>query len=150
MKIWRISNFADLIGRGGVISAGRWNPLNTPMVYCSDHPATALLEILVHLNAWNLPATYQLLEIDVPDVVPTTSPDLADDWRNDLLATQRLGATFISADIHAVMQVPCGVVPFAKNYLLNPSLVNRDGIRIVAVTRHPIDARLLSSRLATS
>lgn len=150
MKIWRISNFADLYGRGGVISAGRWNPINTPMVYCSDHPATALLEILVHLNAWNLPTTYQLLEIDVPDAVPIASPDLADDWQNDLLATQQLGAAFISAEIDAVMQVPCVVVPFAKNYLLNPSLVDRDGVRIVAVTRHPIDARLLSARLTTS
>ncbi len=40
---------------------------NTPVVYCADHPATALLEILVHVDAEDLPPAYQLLEIEVPD-----------------------------------------------------------------------------------
>jgi RES domain-containing protein len=144
MRIWRISNYADLHGRGGMISAGRWNPTNTPMVYCSDNPATALLEILVHINANNLPSTYQLLEIDVPDSVSIASPDLTANWQNDLSGTQRLGAMFISANTNAILEVPCAIVPFTSNYLLNPALVERDGIRIVAVSRHAIDARLLA------
>ncbi len=144
MRIWRISNYADLYGRGAMITAGRWHPINTPMVYCSDHPATALLEILVHLDADSLPRTYQLLEIDVPDEMSIASPDLKADWENDLSGTQKIGAMFISANVHAIMQVPCIIVPFARNYLLNPSLLARDGIRIVAATRHAIDARLLA------
>lgn len=144
MRIWRISNYADLNGRGGMVSAGRWNPTKTPIVYCSDHPATALLEILVHLNAYNMPPDYQLLEIDVPDFISVTSPSLSIDWRDDLAETQHLGATFITANAYSVMQVPCVIVPFAKNYLLNPNLLNRDGIGIVNVTQHAIDARLLS------
>jgi RES domain-containing protein len=48
MRIWRISNFADLSGRGGMLIDGRWNRRGTPIVYCTDHPSTALLEILVH------------------------------------------------------------------------------------------------------
>ena len=113
------------------------------MVYCSDHPATALLEILVHINANNLPTTYQLLEIAVPDSVSIASPGLTANWQNDLSGTQRLGAKFISAGTDAIMEVPCVIVPFTKNYLLNPALLERDGIRIIAVTEHPIDARLL-------
>jgi RES domain-containing protein len=143
MRIWRISNFANLDGRGGMISAGRWNPINIPMVYCSDHPATALLEILVHINALNLPPTYQLLEIEVPDSVSIAGPDLTANWQNDLSGTQRLGSMFISAGTDAIMEVPCVIVPFTKNYLLNPALLERDGIRIVGVTKHPVDARLL-------
>jgi RES domain-containing protein len=144
MRIWRISNFADLSGRGGTVSAGRWNPKDTPMVYCSDHPATALLEILVHINAHNLPPTYQLLEIEVPDSVSIASPDLTANWQSDLSVTQRLGAMFVSANATAIMQVPCAIVPFTSNYLLNPVLLERDGIRIVGATRHPIDTRLLA------
>lgn len=113
------------------------------MVYCSDHPATALLEILVHINAQNLPPTYQLLEIEVPDSVSIASPDLTADWQSDLSGTQRLGAMFVSANATAIMRVPCLIVPFASNYLLNPALLERDGIRIASVTTHPIDARLL-------
>ncbi|RLP22327.1 RES family NAD+ phosphorylase [Mesorhizobium sp. YM1C-6-2] len=143
MRIWRISNFADLSGRGGIVSAGRWNPKATPMVYCSDHPATALLEILVHIDAHNLPPTYQLLEIEVPDSVSIASPDLTASWQSDLSGTQQLGAMFVSANATAIMRVPCLIVPFASNYLLNPALLERDGIRIASVTSHPIDARVL-------
>lgn len=144
MRIWRISRYADLSGLGGEISAGRWNQVKTPIVYCADHPATALLEILVHVDAEDLPQKYQLLEIEVPDPVQATSPDLAEGWTDDLMGTQRIGSDFIRAAMHSVMRVPCVIVPFTNNFLLNPALLERDGIGIVGVTEHPFDARLLS------
>jgi RES domain-containing protein len=143
MRLWRISSFADLSGRGGIISAGRWNFKDTPVVYCADHPATALLEILVHIDADDLPPTYQLLEIQAPDTVSISVPDLPSNWRDDLAATRQIGTNFISAGKRAVMEIPCVIVPFTKNYLLNPALLGRDGIGVVSATAHPIDARLL-------
>jgi RES domain-containing protein len=143
MRLWRISNFADLSGRGGMVSAGRWNVKNTPIVYCADHPATALLEILVHVDAEDLPPAYQLLEIEVPDAVSVAVPVLPSDWRDDLDATRQLGTDFVSAATHAVMEVPCVIVPFTKNYLLNPALLLREKIKIASTTVHPVDARLL-------
>jgi RES domain-containing protein len=143
MRLWRISSYADLSGRGGIVSAARWNFRNTPMVYCADHPATALLEILVHVDAEEMPADYQLLEIVLPDSTPIFAPDLPQNWKDDLTLTRRLGTDFIVAGIHAAMEVPCVIVPFTKNYLLNPALLARDGIAIVGVTQHPIDTRLL-------
>jgi RES domain-containing protein len=143
MRIWRISSFADLSGLGGILSAGRWNLRDTPMVYCADHPSTALLEILVHVDVEDLPPTYQLLEIDVPDAVSVFRPALSHNWKDDVANTQRLGTDFISAGTNTIMEVPCVIVPFAKNYLLNPALLEQDGIRIIGVTQHPIDARLL-------
>jgi RES domain-containing protein len=143
MQLWRISSYADLSGAGGTVSAGRWNVLGTPMVYCADHPATALLEILVHTDAEDLPATYQLLEIEVPNAVAFAAPDLPAHWKADLAVTRQLGTDFVSAGIHAVMEVPCIIVPFTKNYLLNPALLERDGINIVSAATHPVDTRLL-------
>ncbi|MDX8506157.1 RES family NAD+ phosphorylase [Mesorhizobium captivum] len=143
MQLWRISGYADLAGVGGLVSDGRWHVLGTPIVYCADHPATALVEILVHVDAEDLPQTYQLLEIEVPDGIDILSPDLADDWKNDMATTQRLGTDFVVAATHSVMEVPCAIVPFTKNYLLSPDLVTRDGIWIVSVTTHPVDTRLL-------
>jgi RES domain-containing protein len=143
MQLWRISSYADLSGIGGTVSAGRWNILGTPMVYCADHPATALLEILVHIDAEDLPATYQLLEIEVPSTAAITVPDLPDDWKDDPAMTRQLGTSFVSAGVYAVMEVPCIVVPFTKNYLLNPELLQRDGINVASVTSHPIDTRLI-------
>lgn len=143
MRIWRTSSYADLSGIGGTVTAGRWNVLGTPMVYCSDHPATALLEILAHIDAEDLPATYQLLEIEVPGTVAISSPELPADWKDQPAMTRQLGTNFVAAAVHAAMEVPCVIVPFAKNYLLNPALLERDGITIISATIHPIDTRLL-------
>lgn len=142
MRIWRISNHADLSGQGGMVAAARWNMLGTPIVYCTDHPATALLEILVHIDAEDLPNTFQLLEIEIPDTVKATIPVLPDDWKDNLASTQRIGTDFVMTARDALMEVPCIVVPFTKNYLLSPSMLNESGIRIVGATLHPFDSRL--------
>ena len=45
MRLWRISDFADLAGEGGLLVSGRWHSRGRRIVYLSDHPATALIEI---------------------------------------------------------------------------------------------------------
>jgi len=69
VRLWRISNYSDLSGPGGLKASGRWHEKGRHVVYTSDHPASALLEAMVHLEIdfEDLPDTYQLLEIDVPD-----------------------------------------------------------------------------------
>ncbi len=69
MRLWRISNYADLTGAGGLTSSARWHSRGTKIVYLADHPASALLERLVHLeiDPEDLPSAYQLLAIEVPD-----------------------------------------------------------------------------------
>jgi RES domain-containing protein len=143
MRVWRISLFTDLSGQGGMFSEARWNFKGTPIIYCADHPSTALLEILVHLDAEDSPSTFQLLEINIPDAVAVATPELSENWANDAATTQQNGSDFIAAMSYPVMKVPCAIVPFTHNYLLNPALLENAGIGIVGVTEHPIDARLL-------
>ncbi|TPJ52075.1 MULTISPECIES: RES family NAD+ phosphorylase [unclassified Mesorhizobium] len=143
MRLWRISNFADLSGRGGMLSSGRWNIKGTAIVYCADHPATALLEILVHVDVEDLPPTFQLLEIEVPDGVSIAVRDLPEGWKDNPAKTREIGSDFVSAASHPVMEVPCVIVPFARNYILNPALLEREGIAIVGTTSQQIDTRLL-------
>ncbi|HXH47142.1 MAG TPA: RES family NAD+ phosphorylase [Bradyrhizobium sp.] len=50
MRIWRISNFDDLSGIGGLKTDGRWHDRGRHVVYAADHPASALLEVMVHLE----------------------------------------------------------------------------------------------------
>jgi len=146
MRIWRISGHADLSGRGGVLAPGRWNPVNTPIVYCADHPASSILEMLAHVDAEDAPDAFQLLHIDVPDNVEVHEPELKEGWQEDLAFTQRTGAQFIAAEAAPVMAVPSAIVPFARNHLLNPRLLDTAGIRIAGVTRHPVDRRLIGHR----
>ena len=146
MRIWRISNHADLSGQGGVVAAARWNLVKTPIVYCADHPAAALLEMLVHIDPEDAPATYKLLSIEVPEPLDIHAPELPEDWKEDLALTQNLGSRFIASGSAPVMAVPSAVVPFARNYLLNPLLLEDAAIRIACVTDHPIDPRLVGLR----
>src|ERR1700710_2443183 len=70
MELWRISNYADLKGIGGLRASGRWHFAGQPVVYLAEHPASALLEILVHQqlsHSEHVPDSYQLLRIEVPD-----------------------------------------------------------------------------------
>ncbi len=69
MKLWRISEFTTLSGEGGLLASGRWHSRGRPVVYLSDHPASALLETIVRLQVDpdNLPDTYKILSIETPD-----------------------------------------------------------------------------------
>lgn len=143
MRIWRISNYADLSGRGGLVSEGRWHSLGTPIVYCADHPSTALLEILVHATRQTVPDTYQLIEIELPDDIRIEHAEMENGWETDLARTQRTGTSFVVANNHAVLRVPSVIMPKAANYLLNPRHADSAGIVVANTYRYPFDSRLL-------
>jgi RES domain-containing protein len=142
MHVWRLSNHADLSGRGGLLAGGRWHSKGTPIVYCADHPASCLLEMLVHVDIADRPTTYQLLMIDFPDGTGIEDVSLPSDWRQDVSLTRSMGSRFIAKGELPVLRVPSAIIPFSTNYLLNPALLAGAGIRIVGVSRHPVDDRL--------
>ena len=74
MRLWRTSNHASLSGDGGLYASGRWHLRGRRVVYLADHPASALVEIMVHLeiDAEDLPTHYQLLGVEVPNDVNVT------------------------------------------------------------------------------
>lgn len=142
MRIWRISNFADLSGRGGMLVDGRWSRRGTPVVYCTDHPSTALLEILVHATRQTVPETFQLIEIDVPNGIKAAEPIIVDGWDKDIELTRRQGADFLSANRYALMKIPSVIMPKASNYLLNPNHDDASRMTIAGLYRYPFDSRL--------
>lgn len=143
MRLWRISNFADLSGEGGLLIEGRWHFRGTPIVYCTDHPSTALLEILVHATRHTVPDDYQLLEIEAPDDIEAFFPPIPTNWEQDITQTRRIGARFIADGISSLMNVPSVIMPKARNLLLNPSHADARRIRIVEAYRYPFDSRLI-------
>jgi RES domain-containing protein len=145
MELWRISNYSDLSGEGGIRAAGRWHSRGKRIVYLTDHPASALLEMLVHMDRNLLPATYRLLLIIVPD---TTAVDvigidaLAADWRDQPATTRDIGDQWLDRSSSA-LQVPSVIVPRAKNFLLNPVHPDAAGFAVAEVIVAPYDPRLL-------
>jgi RES domain-containing protein len=148
MFVWRISNYVDLGGAGGVRAEGRWHNAGAPIVYCALHPATALVEKLVHEvvePSW-LPDTYKYLKIDVPDGLTTMKlPHLPTGWQGDLIYTRAIGDDWLSKCGTALLFVPCVLVPEAENVLINPRHPDAASIRIVEEIDFPLDGRFLKT-----
>ena len=148
MRLWRISNHADLAGRGGLRAGGTWHSRGRPVVYAPEHPAAALLEALVHLEldgTGGLPRRYQLLEIDAPDTVATETVRLSflgRNWRDHEHRTRSLGDAWLRAGRTALLLVPSAIVPRTRNCLVNPLHPDTARLKIVSAARYPFDARL--------
>jgi RES domain-containing protein len=148
MRLWRSSEHADLSGRGGLRFSGRWHSHGARIVYLSDHPASTLLEILVHLEVdpEDVPDTYQLLAVDIPDDVRFASIEedqLATGWRSDATLTRSLGDQWLRESQTALMRVPSAIVPASVNWLLNPAHADSANAHIAEIIRAPFDPRLL-------
>lgn len=149
MRLWRISNHADLSGAGGLRAGGRWHGPGRPIVYCSTSAAACLLEALVHIGAARpdkLPTTFQLLTIDVPDGVPLPAPDLPEGWQTCTPTTRAIGDEWLRSGKSLLLAVPSVIVPDTTNVLLNPLHPDVGQARIASVATHPFDPRLLRPR----
>lgn len=148
MELWRISNYADLSGEGGLRAAGRWHTRGKRIVYLTDHPASALLEILVHMDRDLIPSTYRLLRVSLSEAVDIRSIDvgqLADDWRERPDLTRQIDDEWLDRSSTALLQVPSVIVPRGRNFLLNPGHPDAAKVAIEDVVDALLDPRLLAS-----
>jgi RES domain-containing protein len=146
MELWRISNYADLSGRGGLLAAGRWHTRGKRIVYLADHPASALLEMLVHMDRDLLPSTFQLLHVTVSaavDIQRVEVGELSPDWRTRPDLTRQIGDQWLDQSPTVLLQVPSVIVPLGWNFLLNPVHSDAAKIAIADIVDAPFDARLL-------
>lgn len=146
MELWRISNYADLSGGGGLQAAGRWHTRGKRIVYLADHPASALLEMLVHIDRDLLPSTFRLLRATVSETVAIQRIDvdlLSPDWRTQPALTRQIGDQWLDRSSTALLQVPSVIVPLGRNFLLNPAHPDAAKVTIVDIVNAPFDPRLL-------
>jgi RES domain-containing protein len=146
MELWRISNSADLSGVGGLRAAGRWHSQGRRIVYLADHPSSALLEMLVHLDRDLIPAMYQLLRVSVPDdvIVEIADKNLPADWRSKTMSSRNVGDQWLDRSTNALLQVPSAISERGNNYLLNPAHPDAAKITVAEVIQAPFDSRLLA------
>lgn len=149
MKLWRISNYADLTGTGGLRAAGRWHNRGIPIVYLGESVALAMLETLVHfeLAPDEVPDNFQLLAVTTEDdiAVAQLSEDvLMADWQNNQDYTRAIGDEWLMSASSVLLKVPSAIIPESYNYLLNPRHVDADKIQIASVRHCPFDQRLIN------
>jgi RES domain-containing protein len=143
MEAWRISNFHDLSGLGGLKASGRWHTRGKPIVYLADHPASALLELLVRIDTDLIPDSYTLLHVRIPEsVAVAVASGLPPDWRDRTATTRQIGDDWIERSEAAVLRAPSAIVPKAHNFLLNPAHPGASDIRIIDVISSSLDERL--------
>ena len=129
-------------------ASARWHNAGAPVVYTASSPASALLEVLVHLeldDVDHLPDSYQLLRIAVPDSIPIVAvneENLDPDWRRFLDMTRAIGDKWLRESNSALLAVPSAIVPHTQNYLINPAHRDTRKIKINSHGGFPFDFRL--------
>jgi RES domain-containing protein len=144
MTLWRISRHRDLSGLGGLRADGRWHSSGQPIVYLSESPSAALLEVCVHTAANDIPPEFTLLRIEGPDLeVPSITVDeLPDGWQKQVEITRDLGMHWLRAKSGALLRVPSAILPETANYLFNPLHPDAKKFQITEAMVYPFDARL--------
>jgi RES domain-containing protein len=153
MRVFRIERekflHSTLEGLGAALSSGgRWNSMNTRMVYTAGSRALAILEIAVHLDfSEDLPDDRYMVEIFIPDDVPVHTLDAVDlrigwDAKPPQPLTQLLGDKFVRERSAAVFKVPSAIVPEEHNYLINPMHPDASKIKVVGTSPLVLDGRL--------
>jgi RES domain-containing protein len=120
MVLWRISNYADLLGIGAMEASARWHTAGRPVVYLAENPSSALLEVFVHLEAdeGDRPDTYQLLKIEADDGIAHESVDpssMSSGWRNNEAETRSIGDDWLVRGETALLKVPSAITPETWN-----------------------------------
>lgn len=137
MLLWRLSNYEDLSGRGGLIASGRWHNRGRAVVYCAESLDLARIEVEqgLGLPAFLWPDSYRLLRVSVPGTtrVEHLEPeDLPLDWRDDIIATRRIGDAWLRSNRAALLRVPSARAD-GFNYLVNPTHRHADFLDIERV-----------------
>lgn len=150
-RVYRVvrQKYADqpLDTTGSWLNGGRWNPPGVSLLYTAEHPALALVEILVHMPQVpyaNLP-TYRLFRLEIPDdscrILSATQ--LPSYWNeNSYASSQTILAEWLTNPDVLAMGVPSSVMPDGINYLLHPAHVAYQYIRVMEEKALVIDPRL--------
>jgi RES domain-containing protein len=135
-SLWRISKHKDLEGLGGENTDGRWHTAarGKRIVYLSEHPALALIEVLANLkgNPKLFPDTYQLMKVNAADSVSeeVIEPDSLNNWRENGSETRSAGDSWLARTSSALLVVPSAASPESFNYLFNPLHPDAKGLTI--------------------
>jgi len=128
VNLWRIIDRGlvreAFSGQGASDYGGRWNSPGTRMVYCSEHPALAALEKLVHIQDMEqLRQSYSLISVACPqELAETLSQRLPRNWTGDSARARlrRIGDQWIASRSSLALIVPSVVLPRSSNILVNP------------------------------
>jgi len=155
---WRIAtdtpDYAadDMTGAGAKKSGGRWNRVDTPLVYSSEGIALACLETVVHLNSGGLPLNRYLIRVEIPDQVWNAAECFERGshigWgaQPPGLVSLSFGSVWAASQRTAILVVPSAIVPEECNILINPLHSDAGRIKASKVRKWLYDPRIKGRR----
>ena len=118
---WRQAAFD---GEGARLYGGRWNSKGKACVYLAGSASLAMLEVMVHLDDYQLLEHYTLLEVMLPKsaLMSLSTESLPKDWAVEPApaSTAEIGDNWLESQSSLALAVPSAVVPRERNYLINP------------------------------
>jgi RES domain-containing protein len=152
MVLWRLVRrpYADLNGRGGELTDGRWHTRGRPVVYCAATAAFAVLEVRVHLDLplELLPDDYVMMKIAASgdlDAQALQVSNLPPDWRESEEVCRPFGDAWLRAASVALLGVPSAIVGVERNVLLNSKHTDAARVHVEEVAPFTWDRRLFRS-----
>jgi len=110
-------------GDGARLYGGRWNSKGNPCIYLASTPSLALLEVMVHLEYYDLLASYLLFKIELLDssLLELDNSLLPIDWQDDPppVSTAQIGDNWLAEQSSLGLYVPSAIMPIENNILLN-------------------------------
>ena len=122
---WRQAAFD---GEGARLYGGRWNSKGKACIYLAGSESLAMLEVMVHLDDYQLLTHYALLEVTLQksSLMSLSADSLPKDWAVEPApaSTAEIGDNWLESQSSLALAVPSTVVPRERNYLINPQHVH--------------------------
>lgn len=154
MIVYRLADkqyIDDSEGTGAKLFGGRWNEVNCPCIYASEHVSLAFLEKFVHATAKENMLNIALLEIEIPDdeeiLLRVDVSKLEKNWKENVAYTQWIGEQILDDVSIVAFSVPSVLIPTERNYILNPKSVHFNRIKYKKIIDFYTDYRLLNTLL---
>jgi RES domain-containing protein len=139
---------AILSGKGAARIGGRWNRVDTPLIYTCSTLELAILEVLVHLEGTtfdDLPDFVRVrLALPNDSITDVQADTLPLDWNTIPYntTTQDFTQDWLTDRNTLAMRVPSAVVPTSFNYLINPRHPLISTVEILDIQDFSFDNRL--------
>lgn len=151
LRVWRITKAryaaTCLDGVGAKLAGGRWNERGVPVAYCSSTLSLATLELFVHLDPAQVPASMVAVPVELPASIAAEVAAPPPGW--DSLpagrASQRYGTDWAISQRSLVLAVPSAIVEGELNYLVNPLHPDIAKVRVLKPQRFTFDRRMFKA-----
>ncbi len=136
----------DLSGTGAKLVGGRWNSKGSPVIYCSENRALALLENLVRTPLALLKNNLLIVTIHVPDNIKIINAGKIKVLNNYPASseTRKEGDQWVKNGKSLLFKVPSVIIPNEYNFLINPMHNDISKVAISNKVKLLIDSRLLA------